>query len=43
VRKVVFWGTVALVSILANYAIEVAAPRSPGLARFVAKAHQGAQ
>jgi hypothetical protein len=41
-RKLVFWGSVAVVSILANYAIEVAAPHSPGLARFAAKLHQGA-
>lgn len=41
-RKASFWLAVAGVSILANYAIELAAPLSPGLARFTAKLHQGA-
>lgn len=41
-RRVLFWVAVAGVSILANYAVEVAAPHSPGLARFTAKLHQGA-
>lgn len=41
-RKVIFWGTVAVVSVLANYALEAAAPHSPGLARFTARCHQGA-
>ena len=42
-RRVLFWLSVAGVSILANYAVEVAAPASPGLARFTAKLHQGAK
>jgi len=42
-RKLAFWVTVAGVSILANYGVEVVAPRFPGLARFTAKLHQGAQ
>jgi hypothetical protein len=41
-RRACFWLAVAGVSILANYAVEVAAPHSPGLARFTAKLHQGA-
>jgi hypothetical protein len=41
-RKLSFWVAVAGVSILANYAVEAAASRSPGLARFAAKLHQGA-
>jgi hypothetical protein len=41
-RRLSFWLAVAGVSLLANYAIEVAAPYSPGLARFTAKLHQGA-
>jgi hypothetical protein len=41
-RKLTFWGSVAVVSVLANYALEAAAPHSPGLARFTAKCHQGA-
>lgn len=42
-RKVSFWLAVAGVSVLANYAVELAAPYSPGLARFTAKLHQGAK
>jgi hypothetical protein len=41
-RKAAFWLAVAGVSILSNYAVEAAAPRFPGLARFTAKLHQGA-
>lgn len=41
-HKLFFWTAVASVSILANYAVELAAPLSPGLARFTAKLHQGA-
>ncbi len=41
-RRLVFWGTVAVVAVLANYAVEVAAPHNAGLARFAAKLHQGA-
>lgn len=41
-RRLSFWLAVAGVSILANYAVEAAAPLSPGLARFTAKLHQGA-
>lgn len=41
-RKVAFWVAVGGVSILANYLVEVVAPKSPGLARFAAKLHQGA-
>jgi hypothetical protein len=43
-RKASFWLAVAGVSILANYAVEVAASnvKSPGLARFVAFTHKGA-
>jgi hypothetical protein len=43
-RKASFWVAVAGVSILANYALEVAADRFPslGLARFTAFAHRGA-
>ncbi len=41
-RKALFWVTVGVVSVLANYAVEAAAPHSPGLARFTAKLHQGA-
>ena len=43
-RRLSFWLAVAGVSILANYAVEAAAPYAPpGLARFTAKLHQGAQ
>lgn len=42
-RKVSFWIAVGAVSVLANYAVEVAAPYfPPGLARFAAKCHKGA-
>jgi hypothetical protein len=41
-RKLSFWLGVAGVSVLANYAMELAAPSVPGLARFTAKLHQGA-
>lgn len=42
-RRVSFWLAVAAVSVLSNYAVEAFAPRVPGLARFAAKLHQGAQ
>jgi hypothetical protein len=44
-RKLSFWLGVAGVSLLANYAAEMAAnhANSPGLARFVAFTHKGAQ
>ena len=42
-RKLSFWLAVAGVSVLSNYALELAADKSPGLARFVAKLHQGAK
>lgn|GEM_PF-3389466 len=42
-RRVFFWLAVGAVSVLANYAVEIAAPHAPpGLARFAARAHQGA-
>lgn len=43
-RKVLFWGGVAGVSILANLGLEVAAhqSRSPGLKRLAALTHLGA-
>jgi hypothetical protein len=42
-RRVSFWFAVAGVSLLANYAVELAAPYAPpGLARFTAKLHKGA-
>jgi len=43
-RKVSFWLGVAGVSLLANYAVETAAAnvKSPGLARFAAFIHKGA-
>ena len=41
-RRGMFWLAVAGVSILANYAVELVADKSPGLARFTAKLHQGA-
>jgi len=43
-RKASFWLAVAGVSVLANYAVEIAATKikSPGLARFVAFTHKGA-
>lgn len=41
-RRGLFWLAVAGVAVLANYAVEMAAPYAPpGLARFCAKAHQG--
>jgi hypothetical protein len=43
VRRLSFWVAVAGVSVLANLAVELAAPYAPpGLARFTAKLHQGA-
>lgn len=44
-RKLAFWATVAGVSVLANFAVELAAARipSPGLRRFVAFIHAGPQ
>ena len=42
-RRLSFWLAVAGVSLLANYAVEVAAPYlPPGLARFTATLHKGA-
>jgi len=42
VKRLMFWGAVAGVSILANFAIEALAPHlPPGFARLVAKTHQG--
>lgn len=42
-RRLSFWLAVAGVSVLANYAVEAAAPYlPPGLARFTSKLHQGA-
>lgn len=42
-RRVSFWVAVGAVAILANYAVEVAAPYfPPGLAKFTAKLHKGA-
>jgi hypothetical protein len=43
-RRIAFWGAVGLVSIFANFALEVVADRVPqlGLARFVAYTHKGA-
>ncbi len=42
-RRASFWLAVAGVSVLANLAVELAAPYAPpGLARFTAKLHQGA-
>lgn len=42
-RRLSFWLAVAGVSLLANYAVEVAAPHlPPGLARFTATLHKGA-
>jgi len=40
-RKFSFWIAVGAVSVLSNYAVEVAAPHIPGLARFTAKLHKG--
>lgn len=42
-RRVSFWLAVAGVSILSNFALEAAASKSPGLARFAAFTHKGAQ
>jgi hypothetical protein len=44
VRKVSFWAAVAGVSILANFALEVAADKVPalGLTRLAAYTHKGA-
>jgi hypothetical protein len=43
VRRATFWGAVAGVSILANFAVELIADRFPqvGLAKFVAYTHRG--
>lgn len=43
-RRLAFWAGVAGVSVLANFAAEVAAARWPqlGLAQFVAFTHRGA-
>ncbi len=42
-RRLSFWGAVALVSILANFGLEVVAERYPqlGLAKFTAMTHKG--
>lgn len=42
-KRLAFWGGVAMVSILANALLEVAADRFPqsGLAQFVAFTHRG--
>lgn len=42
-RRLFFWGAVAGVSVLANFALEAVASRvkSPGLARFTAFTHRG--
>ena len=43
-RRLSFWGAVAGVSILSNFALELIADRYPqlGLARFTAFTHRGA-
>lgn len=43
-RRLSFWGGVAVVSILANFGLEVVATRFPqlGLAGFTAWTHKGA-
>jgi hypothetical protein len=47
-RRLTFWGAVAGVSILANFALELITERAadsgklPGLARFTAFTHRGA-
>jgi hypothetical protein len=43
VRRTAFWASVAVVSILANFGLEVIADRFPqlGLARFTAYTHKG--
>jgi hypothetical protein len=43
VRRLTFWGGVAVVSVLANFGLEVAAEKYPqlGLARFTAYTHKG--
>ncbi len=42
-RRVVFWTTVGVVGVLANFGVEVAAERFPslGLKRFAAYSHKG--
>lgn len=42
-QKISFWGAVAVVSLLAQFALEAAtnAAGSPGLAKFTAYAHKG--
>lgn len=41
-RRLFFWVAVGGVSVLANYAVEVAAAHGPpGLARFASKLHKG--
>ncbi|HEX3948080.1 MAG TPA: hypothetical protein VHW47_10255 [Acidimicrobiales bacterium] len=42
-RRVFFWGGVAVVSVLANFGVELAATRLPslGLKRFVGYTHKG--
>jgi hypothetical protein len=43
-RKAAFWASVAVVSVLANFGVELLAEKYPqlGLARFVAFTHKGA-
>ena len=43
-RRLAFWGAVAGVSIVSNFALEVLADKVPslGLARFTAFTHRGA-
>lgn len=42
-RRPAFWGAVALVSVLANFGLEVLSDRVPqlGLAKFTAYTHKG--
>ncbi len=42
-RRIAFWGAVAVVSILANFGLELASDKFPqlGLARFTAYTHKG--
>ena len=42
-RRVAFWGAVAVVSVLANFGLELASDKFPqlGLARFTAYTHKG--
>jgi hypothetical protein len=42
-RRAAFWGSVAVVSVLANFGVELLAEKYPnlGLNRFVAYTHKG--